>query len=241
MYKGTKFNTRKEDVVGENYLGIQIFRFYMRCSTCAAEISFKTDPKNADYVCENGASRNYEPWREEDVAKAQTAAQREEEERGNAMKALENRTLDSKREMDILAALDEMRSLKARHEKVGIDEAIAALKRSAGADGEEVPDGPELEVDEEDEEALRRIFFASRNQVVKRLPSDGNAAGAASKPAAAQGAGGSGAQPSITAKPKVVVHAKKRAAPEPASVAPDEGGLAGLLGYGTGSSSGEET
>ena len=24
MYKGTKFNTRKEDVEGENYLGIQV-------------------------------------------------------------------------------------------------------------------------------------------------------------------------------------------------------------------------
>lgn len=24
MYKGTKFNTRKEDVLGENYLGIQV-------------------------------------------------------------------------------------------------------------------------------------------------------------------------------------------------------------------------
>lgn len=34
------------------------------------------------------------------------------------MKALENRTLDSKREMDILNALDDMRSLKALHGKV---------------------------------------------------------------------------------------------------------------------------
>lgn len=90
MYKGTKFNTTKEDVAGETYLGIQIFRqapviafpasllqselmliallklhrFYLRCSTCAAEITMKTDPENTDYTMEHGASRNYEPWRE---------------------------------------------------------------------------------------------------------------------------------------------------------------------------------
>jgi hypothetical protein len=37
---------------------------------------------------------------------------RSAEEMGDAMKALENRTLDSKREMDILAALDEMKSMR---------------------------------------------------------------------------------------------------------------------------------
>lgn len=31
---------------------------------------------------------------------------------GDAMKSLENRTLDSKREMDIMAALDEMKSMR---------------------------------------------------------------------------------------------------------------------------------
>lgn len=49
-----------------------------------------------------------------DVLRAEAVRSREEEERGNAMKALENRTKDSKREMDIMEALDEMRSLKAR-------------------------------------------------------------------------------------------------------------------------------
>ena len=43
-----------------------------------------------------GASRNYEPWRDQDVAVAEAVKTREEEEMGNAMKALENRTLDSK-------------------------------------------------------------------------------------------------------------------------------------------------
>eukprot|EP00775_Hariotina_reticulata_P002447 gene2447-2750_t len=114
MYKGTKFNTRKEDVQGEDYLGIQIFRFYWRCKNCAAEFTMKTDPKSSDYILEQGASRNYEPWREADAVKAEAVRSREEEERGNAMKALENRTKESKREMDIMEALDEMKSLKAR-------------------------------------------------------------------------------------------------------------------------------
>ena len=65
----------------------QVFRFYFRCSACAAEMTMKTDPENADYTVEKGASRNYEPWREKDRDKAEAVAAREEEERGNAMKA----------------------------------------------------------------------------------------------------------------------------------------------------------
>jgi hypothetical protein len=37
---------------------------------------------------------------------------RDAEEMGDAMKALENRAMDSKQDMDILAALEEMRSMK---------------------------------------------------------------------------------------------------------------------------------
>jgi len=123
--KGTKFNARKEDVKGEDYLGMRIFRFYFRCTRCAAELAMKTDPKNGDYIVEAGASRNYEMWKdttEEDEARA-----REEDEENNEMRRLENRTEESKREMDIMAALDEMRSLKARHAGVSTSEALAAV------------------------------------------------------------------------------------------------------------------
>jgi hypothetical protein len=72
----------------------------------------KTDPQNSDYVVESGAARNFEPWRAEDKETDEMKKQREAEEMGDAMKSLENRTLDSKREMDILAALDEMKSMK---------------------------------------------------------------------------------------------------------------------------------
>lgn len=41
IYKGKKFNSRKETVETENYLGLYIFRFYIKCPRCVAEIAFK--------------------------------------------------------------------------------------------------------------------------------------------------------------------------------------------------------
>jgi len=41
IYKGKKFNARKEDVEGETYLGMQIYRFYIKCTKCLREITFK--------------------------------------------------------------------------------------------------------------------------------------------------------------------------------------------------------
>ena len=89
----------------------------------------KTDPKNSDYVVEAGASRNYEMWKdttEDDEAKAKAM-----DEAGNEMRALENRTEESKREMDIMAALDEMRSLNARHAGVSNTDALRAISSAA--------------------------------------------------------------------------------------------------------------
>ena len=63
---GKKFNSRKEDVVGDTYLGIRKYRFYIKCCVCSNEIAFKTDPQNQDYVCESGATRNFESWRQQD-------------------------------------------------------------------------------------------------------------------------------------------------------------------------------
>ncbi|KAK0334438.1 Pre-mRNA-splicing factor cwf16, partial [Friedmanniomyces endolithicus] len=63
IYKGRKFNARKE-TTDEKYYAITIYRFYIRCTRCSAEITFKTDPKHMDYECERGAKRNFEVWRE---------------------------------------------------------------------------------------------------------------------------------------------------------------------------------
>ncbi|XP_015933617.1 uncharacterized protein LOC107459842 [Arachis duranensis] len=161
IYKGTKFNSRKEDVIGETYLGIQIFRFYFKCTKCSAELTMKTDPQNSDYVVESGATRNFEPWRAEDEEADGLKRKRESEEMGDAMKSLENRTLDSKREMDILAALDEMKSMKSRHATVTVDEMLAALQRTS--------DDKEKRLEEEDEALIKSVVFHNSNDYVRRV------------------------------------------------------------------------
>ncbi|XP_019162986.1 PREDICTED: coiled-coil domain-containing protein 94 homolog [Ipomoea nil] len=164
IYKGTKFNSRKEDAVGENYLGIQIFRFYFKCTKCSAEITYKTDPKNSDYIVESGATRNFEPWREQDEEIEKLKQKRDAEEMGDAMKSLENRTLDSKREMDILAALDEMKSMKSRQATVSVEAMLEALTHSA--------EEKERKMLEEEEALIKSLFKGEREKFVKRIRDD---------------------------------------------------------------------
>ncbi|KAI3428528.1 hypothetical protein D9Q98_007351 [Chlorella vulgaris] len=78
------------------------------------------------------------------------------------LQALEDRTLDSRREMDVPSALDEMRSLKTRHEQVDTEAALAALKRSSQQE--------QLDLEEQDEAAvsstdmLHRVLPSSRER-----------------------------------------------------------------------------
>jgi len=178
IYKGKKFNARKETVEGEDYYGIKIFRFYIKCTLCSAEITFKTDPKNTDYAAEHGASRNFEPWREEKAVEEEDKLARLEEEENNPMKALENRTVDAKREMDIMDALHDIRARNARNERVGHSADIAATLSREEIETEEDRDRKLAE--EEDEKLVREVFskvtmpVASGSRSSGTPPSDGS-------------------------------------------------------------------
>lgn len=118
IYKGKKFNARKEDVENETYLGIRIYRFYIKCTRCLQEISFKTDPQNTDYEIEAGATRNFMA-----LKLAEEQARREEqelrdEEANNPMKLLENRTQQSRNEIETIESLEELRDLNRRQQTV---------------------------------------------------------------------------------------------------------------------------
>jgi Saf4/Yju2 protein len=130
LYIGTKFNMRKETCLDEDYLGIRIYRFYLKCTQCYAEITFKTDPKNSDYVVEHGGVRNYEPWRDVQAAEQTLKEMKETEEEGNAMKFLENRTYDSKREMDILDALDEIKHLNKKKSGITYEDLLKLVENA---------------------------------------------------------------------------------------------------------------
>ncbi|KAI4239719.1 MAG: hypothetical protein L6R40_005464 [Gallowayella cf. fulva] len=169
IYKGRKFNARKE-TTDEKYYSISIFRFYIRCTRCSAEITFKTDPKGMDYTCERGAKRNFEVWR----AGGETAAGETDEERldrleaemgeKSAMEELEAKVVDAKQEMAIADALDEIRTRNARNERAGGKEVVDVVK-------EEI-DAERRRVEREDEEMARRAFMTETGERVRRIGED---------------------------------------------------------------------
>ncbi|XP_028084787.1 splicing factor YJU2-like [Camellia sinensis] len=163
IYKGTKFNSHKEDIICETYLGIQIFRFYFKCTKCSAELTIKTDPQNSDYVVELGASRNFELWHAKDEEADKEKQKRETEEMGDVMKSLENRTLDSKREMDILVALDEVKSISSRQATISVDAMLEILQC--------LVEEKEKKLEEEDRALIKSLFGVPR-EVVRRTDDD---------------------------------------------------------------------
>jgi hypothetical protein len=165
MYKGKKFNSKSEYVKGEEYLGIKKLRFYIKCTHCSAEIAFKTDPKNADYECESGASRNYEMWKDNRETVENEKKERLLEEESDAMKALEHRTVDNKMELDVLDALDEIKALNYRHSKVDTNKILEKLATENKKEKEEETKKEDIQLSKEDEELLKSIKGRTQKQL----------------------------------------------------------------------------
>jgi DNA-directed RNA polymerase subunit RPC12/RpoP len=123
IYKGTKFNMHKENVIGENYLGIQIYRFYFRCPHCSSEITFKTDPMNSDYKVEHGAKRTLESIYNNYTINKNNAELCDRE------KALENQAKASKQEMKAFENIEKLRIIRSRQDNLGVDTILASIHK----------------------------------------------------------------------------------------------------------------
>ncbi|XP_063380392.1 splicing factor YJU2 [Cydia fagiglandana] len=159
IYKGKKFNARKEDVENEDYLGIRIYRFYIKCTRCLQEISFKTDPKNTDYEIEAGATRNFMALKlAEEQAKREEEEQKEEE-ANNPMKLLEYRTEQSRQEIERLEGLEELKELNRRQQAVDYE---GMLQQYAP----ESADKRRAREEKEDDDFIKSIKFGGTSKVV---------------------------------------------------------------------------
>lgn len=119
MFAGTKANARKELCYTEFYLGeINVYRIYMHCKSCYAEITIKTDPKNADYIVEKGAKRFFEPWRDFYVA---NALEEKERMKGTFIQQTEAKTVDMKKDMDQLHELERLKALAQKYNSVNLE------------------------------------------------------------------------------------------------------------------------
>lgn len=161
IYKGKKFNSRKETAIGEKYLGIQIFRFYIRCPQCLSEISFKTDPKNTDYVVDNGAYRTFQAERLAEMEEERVIQEKEEEEANNPMLALENRTKESRREMDVLDALEEIKDWNSRNAQVKFEDLMDRHLEAEKSTAEEI--------EKADREFAGKVFSKCQETMIRRL------------------------------------------------------------------------
>jgi hypothetical protein len=170
IHRGKKFNARKEDAQ-ETYLTVKIFRFYIRCTRCSAEITFKTDPKNTDYVAERGASRNFEPWREGRPEETEEEREARLEEENNPMKDLETKQLDSKMEMEIMDGLDQLRASNARIDKAAREMDPEAVLKLVHRE-EQVKETDQDRLAKEDAETARQAFEGADGDTVQRIKED---------------------------------------------------------------------
>ncbi|WWC68490.1 uncharacterized protein I206_102419 [Kwoniella pini CBS 10737] len=172
VYKGKKFNARKETAQGEEYYGIKIFRFYIKCPMCSSEITFKTDPKNADYTCEQGATRNFENWSETDKKATHLPGAEEDDEYdsdGNpleskiekdAMADLEKAQEQSKREMEAMDELADLRQRNARLELSNVSSDPNAMLAALHAEKISAEEEARRKADEDEDDALVKQYFS---------------------------------------------------------------------------------
>lgn len=105
------------------------------------------------------------PWSTGSQANKQALEKRAEDEKNDTMKALEHRAIDAKIEMNLLDAIEELKSLKHKREKINAQD-LLELHQKVG-EGEEEDAKEKLDIIDEDQ--IKQIFDKKRH---KRLLDD---------------------------------------------------------------------
>lgn len=169
MAAATKVNAKKEAAKGMDYIKVKRIRFRFKCSVCKSFITFLTDPKNTDFEMESGATRAYEFKQE--VSETERAAAEKAEAEGadgdgkSSMQKLEQRTLDSKKQMDKLEQLELLRSKSRSRNAVDLHD----LHKK---DEQDKSDPADAIFDAQAEDNAVAEAFAKKRSHVKRIERD---------------------------------------------------------------------
>lgn len=213
MGGGKKFNSRMESIKGAEYLGLKKFRFYQKCPVCSIDFTFYTDPEISDYRAEANIVRlsDYSSEkRNEEIAEQSKQTNAPED----PMQQLEDRTQDSKRQMEIMDNLDELMEIQQAKSKVNPEEAIQRTGKRGDTSEQEEQNTQGDVLTGEDEEHIRNTF-SSKRQRIQRLDSSAETQskkGVSIKPAKAAGSAdissaisssSSSLRPSVVVRPRV--------------------------------------
>jgi|SaaInlStandDraft_5_1057022.scaffolds.fasta_scaffold07619_2 hypothetical protein len=151
--RGKKFNSRKETVEGENYLGIKIYRFYMKCVRCSSEFTIRTNPEHHSYEAEFNCQRMQDAFRDKDNKPIKEVFSDEidgEEPADDKFTQIERVMAASKHEAETQNKLDELRALNAKRNRLTEAEVLASNIESNLVDEESL---------KEEEEEIRQVFL----------------------------------------------------------------------------------
>lgn len=183
MYIGTKFNMRMETLLDEDYLGIKIYRFYFKCTKCYCEVTFKTDPRNHDYICEQGLKRKHQNWKDMELAEEEYKERKNKEMKEDAMKSLEYKKYDTQIEMDIMDAIEQVRNINKRHGMLDINDSVLEIIKTKDKEEKEDIENKEndsvfnKEYKEEDdeefkEEVIKKKIYEAKNKRINDYIND---------------------------------------------------------------------
>eukprot|EP01062_Namystynia_karyoxenos_P016720 TRINITY_DN16144_c1_g1_i1.p1 TRINITY_DN16144_c1_g1~~TRINITY_DN16144_c1_g1_i1.p1 ORF type:complete len:291 (+),score=90.30 TRINITY_DN16144_c1_g1_i1:96-968(+) len=234
--EGKKFNSKKQKVLSESYLGLPIWRLTVKCPRCCNNISIKTDPQNFDYTIESGAQRLYQHHRAEKV-KADAAEQAEKEKEGDMLAQQNQKVEQAQREMRELERLEQLQYDKADKAELSMDDVLTSsrTKHLHQQRLDEEADAREAEA------AFRRREREQQARAEQecRKVADSAELGA-SLSAAADADDPPGVAPAAVQRKRrrrPQADDKKRKRPAPAAAAAATPGLLGLGTYGSGSGS----
>merc|ERR1712113_1273121 len=134
IYKGTKFNMRKEDVHDEDYLGLQLYRFYFRCPHCSSEISLKTDPMNCDYLVEYGAHRTAEDLNTNQIEMKDKY--NVDQKATDIISNLENDNKETIKQTEYHDDIESIRAIRDKQNNLRIDTILNAIQRKSKSEDE---------------------------------------------------------------------------------------------------------